>query len=148
MEDWSLPRWEEPNLFKAQAVKELVDLAEERGIAVKGSKLEASEREENYFIELNNRSVLYAYYEKDPGPLIKAREDALKYDCVLPKIDFDSLGDELEIVETAIREKNWFVLSLKNKEGVLHGKEELCESTMASGGDEGPIEEGFEALTL
>ncbi|GAA5951399.1 hypothetical protein JCM3765_005927 [Sporobolomyces pararoseus] len=116
MESWKLPGWGTPNLFNYQALKQLIKLAEERGIAVSGPGLGALRIVEHYFIELNNRSVLRAYYQKDFEPLVKSRERALEYDYPLPEINFDSLGPELEIIETPLPNENWFILSLKNKE--------------------------------
>ncbi|GAA5987303.1 hypothetical protein JCM5350_008140 [Sporobolomyces pararoseus] len=128
MKDWTLPQWRwamrTPSLFNYRDLKQLVDLAKEGGVEVSGAGLEALRTVENYFIELNNRSVLYAYYEKDFGPLIKSREEATKCDYLLPEIDIDSFEPELEIVETPLPDKDWFILSLKNKEQATVVQEE------------------------
>ncbi|GAA5973300.1 hypothetical protein JCM3765_007663, partial [Sporobolomyces pararoseus] len=135
MASWKLPRWGTPDLFNRHALKQFMEAAKERGIEASGTGLEALQRVEHYFIELNNRSVLHAYYEKDFKPLVKSRERALEYDYHLPEIDIDSLGTELEIVETPLPEMNWFILSLKNKEEAIHEKEEDREAGKVEGGD-------------
>jgi len=71
---------------------------------------------EEYFIEANNRAVIHAYDNKNFSYLKEYRQEAAKWDVSLPDFDLDSLGDDLEFIETKLPDRDWFILSLQNKE--------------------------------
>jgi hypothetical protein len=124
MFEWVLPRWGNPDKFKPRAIKELIAARRENGIRVKGTIIDALEISEDYYIELNNRLVIEAYYSKsrDFSGLVQAHSAAAQHDYFFPDIDFDSLGDQLEIVETELPENKWFLWTLRNESEGGDGK--------------------------
>jgi hypothetical protein len=108
--------WESPmSSSDCQAVRDLIEAGRESEVEIGGSLVEAFEGVEKYFIEANNRSVIHAYHTSDFSYLNDYRQQAIEYDISLPDFDIDSLGNDLEFVETKLPNWHGFVLSLKNR---------------------------------
>jgi len=115
--DWTLPGAEDGDSFDQAGVQQVVEAAKEHGIKVEGSVFAALETLNSWGTELHNRSILYAFHLNDLAHLIRARSIAAEYGVTLPPLDLDSLDlDRLEIVENDVPEREWFMLSLGNKE--------------------------------
>lgn len=125
MYDWELPDFADYGRYSVLGLRRLVDVAEENGVEVTGTFLQAIEFVYAYRIEENNRTVVQAYLHKSLDHLRWSRLEAEADGVPLPDLDIDSLDkDHLEIVETGLPEQEWFVLSLKNKEEVGAEREE------------------------
>ncbi|GAA5986960.1 hypothetical protein JCM5350_000923 [Sporobolomyces pararoseus] len=113
MNGWWLPPGDEIDL---RDLEELIKLGSENSIKVGGGIQEVIQFVRNYFVEAQNRAVIVAYYLGFFEPLEGYQSLAAKYGCSFVGIDLESIGPNLEIVETELPDQNWFVLSLKNRE--------------------------------
>jgi len=117
VDEWSLPGEECEDGIDRDGVTGVIEAAKENGIKVEGSVFAALETLNSWGTELHNRSILYAFHLNDLAHLIRARSIAAEYGVTLPPLDLDSLDlDRLEIVENDVPEREWFMLSLGNKE--------------------------------
>ncbi|GAA6018701.1 hypothetical protein JCM11491_001270 [Sporobolomyces phaffii] len=101
-----------------KASRILVEACLSNGVCLGGTALDRFETVEDFHIEANNRAVLLATLRRPDGlfHIQQVRSEATRQGIALPSYDLDSLEpDNLEIVETALPEKNWFILSLRNK---------------------------------
>ncbi|GAA5960928.1 hypothetical protein JCM3765_007544 [Sporobolomyces pararoseus] len=136
MEDWKMPRASvkeaeegEPDEDPLQLgeLRQLIEVAEENGVEVKGSCHEALENLQDFWIEKNNRAILSAYNGHDDEFLWlqTVRRDAVVAGVALPSFDIDSLDpDHLELVKTELPERDWFILSLMSRSQVTPNREE------------------------
>ncbi|GAA6018036.1 hypothetical protein JCM11491_000041 [Sporobolomyces phaffii] len=115
MTDWALPSSHRPDPV---SLRELARLCDSNGVDLSGTMLKCLETLDAFHLESNNRAVLAVVFGPDDtfNRIRDVRSAASRAGVCLPTFDLDSLDpDNLEIVETALPEKDWFVLSLRNK---------------------------------
>jgi len=116
-EEWVRPGEEDGKRFDAAGMRSLLKLAERTGITVDGTALSALQTLEDFYIEANNRAVVFAASTADVWWLRLYQYAGLKDGTVVPYFETESLDFErVEIVEHELPEKSWYVLSLRNKE--------------------------------
>ncbi|GAA6018700.1 hypothetical protein JCM11491_001269 [Sporobolomyces phaffii] len=120
--DHHLSEWVSPSEFLPDPVglRTLMEACKSSGVKLGGTLFHLFKPLEEWYIEANNRAVLRAAAsgrDRDFRRLRRIQSDALQRAGVsLPSFDLDSLDpDRLEVVETELPEKEWFVLSLRNK---------------------------------
>jgi len=117
MGDWNLPGEDDSHQFDPVGLQQLIEVARENGVVVKGSVFSALEHAVAYRIEENNRAIIDVLAEQHFDHLQEVRNFASRDGVSLPPLDLDSLNlDRLEIVEIDLPEQDWYVLSLRNKE--------------------------------
>ncbi|GAA6018023.1 hypothetical protein JCM11491_000034 [Sporobolomyces phaffii] len=115
MSDWPSLR---DDLEDPVGLRMLVGACESNGVNLSGTLLDCFEALEDFHIEHNNRAVLAVAFGPDNtfDRIRDARLAASQDGVSVPDFDLDSLDpDHLEVVETELPEKEWFVLSLRNK---------------------------------
>ncbi|GAA5842855.1 hypothetical protein JCM5353_003716 [Sporobolomyces roseus] len=95
----------------------LLAAAKENGVLVTGGLLKGLETLHAHLIEVNNLSIVRAYYHSNFHTVPYARQLALDHRFPLPELDIDSIDPKkLELVKVEMEEYGWFALSLRNKE--------------------------------
>ncbi|GAA6018014.1 hypothetical protein JCM11491_000031 [Sporobolomyces phaffii] len=115
MTDWVSPSEYLPDPVGLRALRAVCD---SNAVNLGGTMLDCLETLDDFHIESNNRAVLAAacHGDRDFHQLYHTRTEASRAGVTLPSFDLDSLDpDRLEVVETELTEKEWFVLSLRNK---------------------------------
>jgi len=113
MDDWTLPEDEKDEEGEDQeeidmaAMRSLVNDAKKNGIKITGSVLWTLRIHEEYFIEANNREVINIHSSQ--GYLLESRRQLELAGRNLPKLE------SLDIVETPLPERDWFILSLERQ---------------------------------
>jgi len=97
--------------------KRFLVIAKENGIPVDGGFLDGLETLHALILELNNLSIVRAFYHSNFRTISRARQFALDHRFPLPELDIDSLDPKkLELVKVEMEEHEWFALTLRNKE--------------------------------
>ncbi|GAA6018040.1 hypothetical protein JCM11491_000045 [Sporobolomyces phaffii] len=116
MADWVDPSDYLPDPVGLRALRGVCD---SNGVDLSGTMFDDCLRAlEDFHVEWNNRAVLAAAYhgDRDFDQLHHTRTEASRAGVTLPSFDLDSLDpDHLEVVETELPEKEWIVLSLRNR---------------------------------
>ncbi|GAA5834239.1 hypothetical protein JCM5353_006958 [Sporobolomyces roseus] len=113
MDDWTLPEDEKDEEGEDQeeidmaAMRSLVNDAKKNGIKISGSVLRTLRIHEEYFIEANNREIVNIHSSQ--GYLLESRRQLQLAGRNLPKLEL------LDIVETPLPERDWFILSLERR---------------------------------
>jgi len=95
----------------------LLATAKENGVLVTGGLLKGLETLHAHLIEVNNLSVVRAFYHSNFHTIPRARQFALDHRFPLPELDIDSIDPKkLELVKVEMEEYGWFALTLRNKE--------------------------------
>ncbi|GAA6018702.1 hypothetical protein JCM11491_001271 [Sporobolomyces phaffii] len=118
--DRYLNDWAEPDnyLGDPNELRALVRACEANGVALDGTMRDLCEPLEAWNVECNNRAVLICAsgHDRQFTWLGWARARAARAGVSLPTLDLDELDPaRLEVVEIELPEKDWFVLSLRNK---------------------------------
>ncbi|GAA5827604.1 hypothetical protein JCM5353_001635 [Sporobolomyces roseus] len=115
MADWSFP-FRDGYRIDAPSFKHLIQVATENNVEVQGTGLDTLETVTMYHLEANNRAILFTYVHHFLDQLRNVRLDAARDGVALPPLDLDSLDlSRLEIVEMDLPERDWYMLSLRNK---------------------------------
>ncbi|GAA5830461.1 hypothetical protein JCM5353_005853 [Sporobolomyces roseus] len=97
--------------------KRFLVIAKENGIMVDGEFLDGLDTLHAFILELNNLSIVRAYYHSNLRTIFRARQFALDHRFSLPELDIDSIDPKkLELVKVEMEEHGWFALTLRNKE--------------------------------
>jgi hypothetical protein len=134
MDDWNDFQLD---LTAKSGFNRLVEVAKDNGVKVGGTLFAGFRFAEDYWTEANNRAVLAAFHRKDCEPIqdVVVNASASGYNLSpipvhVHDLDYLEFAD-FEMVETEIPEKEWYILSLKEK-NVRHaakeGKEEKEEN--------------------
>ncbi|GAA5845937.1 hypothetical protein JCM5353_008172 [Sporobolomyces roseus] len=100
--------------------KKVLKVAGENGIIVEGDCFDGLKTLHAYLLELNNLSIVRAYYHLNFHTIPHARQVALDHRFPLPELDIDSIDTKkLELVRVEMEEHGWFALTLRNKEPEL-----------------------------
>jgi len=113
--DWDLPSFSnagvEANAF--ESAREMLRVAEEAGVRVEGSIVEAVRVMEAYYLELANVAIYRCFRDKTLDHYLEVRTHNL--DDRLPSLDLDSLDPtRLKIRKIDLEEEGWFALTLEN----------------------------------
>ncbi|GAA5982555.1 hypothetical protein JCM5350_006115 [Sporobolomyces pararoseus] len=128
MEDWKKPRASAKGpeedvrseaSLQVDQLRQLIKVAGEEGIKIRGTVHEALRNLEDYWMEQNNRAILTIHYE---------RHDGVRWHMIV-ELFAESAGvnlpardaipwwrERLELVKIDQPERDWFILTLKNKE--------------------------------
>ncbi|GAA5903090.1 uncharacterized protein JCM6883_002691 [Sporobolomyces salmoneus] len=146
MIDWTLPRTSPgrvrrnpvDNFLQYAAIRQFIKVAESNGVRIKGTIHESLATIKDYWIEKNNRAVVSlannlnnVHQNQYLNDLREIRATAISQGITLPSLDLASLDlARLEIVKIDLPARDWFVLSLRNKEAenACGEKEEEGES--------------------
>jgi len=117
MSDWFLPGEVDSHRFNPVGLQQLIEVARENEVVIRGRVFVGLENAVAYRIEENNRAIIDALGHQRSEHLQEVRNVAARNGVPLPPLDLDSLDlDRLELVELELPEQDWFVLSLRNKE--------------------------------
>ncbi|GAA5834223.1 hypothetical protein JCM5353_006954 [Sporobolomyces roseus] len=127
-DDWKLPGEDDEELIDADGLRSLLETAGRIGVTVNGSAHAALQTVEDYHLEANNRAVVYVAHGSDPWYLKECRENAARDGIDLPDYDleqFEELGPwQVEVLEEALPERDWYMLSLAKKENCSEEEDE------------------------
>ena len=97
--------------------KKMLKVARENGIFVEGDCFVGLDTLHAYLLELNNLSIVRAFYHSNFRTIPHARQLALDHQFPLPELDIDSIDPKkLELVKVEMEEYCWFALTLRDKE--------------------------------
>jgi len=97
--------------------KRLLAVAKANGILVEGGLFDGLDTLHAFLLELNNLSIVRAFYHSNFRTIPHARQVALDHQFPLPELDIDSIDPKkLELIKVEMEEYGWFALTLRGKE--------------------------------
>jgi len=114
MTGWVLPYsdWS-PGSPNFDQLVTLIEVAKQNGVEIRGQVLLGPQVVEAVSLEQNNRAVVKTW--RSHRALQRAQERARNAGWPLPPPEDEESVDNIEIIETELPERNWYILSLRRK---------------------------------